>query len=380
MEKSRNALGIEPTSTTLRRLLEWYSSTARDLPWRHTRDPYAIWISEIMLQQTQVATVIPYWERWMTAFPDVDSLAAAPEDRVLKLWEGLGYYSRARNLQAAARRILQEHKSAFPNSLESLLSLPGIGPYTAGAIASIAFNQPAPILDGNVVRVLTRIHAQGGDPTQSAVRRRLWEYASHWVHQAHDMQNELAEVSSRACSTLNQALMELGALVCLPGHPHCRACPVAPACLAHKQGRESEFPQTRIRPRTTPRWFLTLLMQNNSNWLLHRRPASGVNGDYWEFPNWEITEAESRNPSLWLESRFPEVPAGAIREISQLRHAITRFRITQFIHSWPGHLDVPVERLLLPGELRWVSSAELEFLPLTGPHRRFIKRHLRAPE
>ena len=155
-------------------LMVWFQEAARDLPWRRTLDPYAIWVSEIMLQQTQVATVIPYWQRWMDAFPDATTLASAPTDRVLKLWEGLGYYSRARNLQRAAQIVSRDHGGQIPGTHDALLELPGIGPYTAGAIASIAFNLPAPILDGNVVRVLTRLHAWAGDPKGRDLQKKLW--------------------------------------------------------------------------------------------------------------------------------------------------------------------------------------------------------------
>src|SRR5690349_4448454 len=191
-------------------LLAWFAANARELPWRRTKDPYAIHVSEIMLQQTQVKTVIPYWERWMRELPTIEALAKAKPDRVLKLWEGLGYYSRARNLQKAAQLILAGHDGVFPGDLEKILGLPGIGPYTAGAISSIAFGLPAPIVDGNVTRVLARYLGIRGDPKSRETKNALWEAAGRLVNAAHDL---------NACGDFNEALMELGATVCLPHQP-----------------------------------------------------------------------------------------------------------------------------------------------------------------
>jgi endonuclease III len=181
------------------RLISWFTRSARDLPWRRTADPYAIWVSEVMLQQTQVRTVIPYWERWMTAFPTIAALAEADSDRVLKHWEGLGYYSRARNLQAAAREILRCHRGTIPATYEEVLNLPGVGEYTAGAICSIAFNQPTPVLDGNVVRVLTRLFAIGGDPKSQPTRGRLKGIAQRFAHAAASLPGP-----GKNCSHVNQ--------------------------------------------------------------------------------------------------------------------------------------------------------------------------------
>ncbi|HAV62375.1 MAG TPA: hypothetical protein DCY13_08435, partial [Verrucomicrobiales bacterium] len=217
----------------VRALLKWFPAHARDLPWRRTLDPYAIWVSEIMLQQTQVKTVIPYFERWMKALPDVEALAACPSDQLHKLWEGLGYYTRVRNMQKAAREIVEQHEGNFPTAHPDILALPGIGRYTAGAIASIAFDQPQPIVDGNVIRVLARLFAIGGDPKEKTTSERFWSQATELV--------ELARTSKRkggipvapdalrfsgGCSLLNQALMELGATICTPANPACDRCPV----------------------------------------------------------------------------------------------------------------------------------------------------------
>src|SRR5262245_26505242 len=217
-------------------LLAWFVRAARDLPWRRTLDPYAIWVSEIMLQQTQVKTVIPYWIRWMQELPDVLALARAPQERVLKLWEGLGYYTRARNLQSAARFITDEWAGHFPQRYADVHSLPGIGRYTAGAICSIAYNQPMPILDGNVIRVLTRLFGLAGDPRDKRLHDRLWGLATAAVE--HAATTPLLETRHRgftpsgACSAFNQSLMELGALICLPKQPRCTECPLQTNCRA----------------------------------------------------------------------------------------------------------------------------------------------------
>ena len=210
-----------------RRLLAWYRRHQRDLPWRRTRDPYAIWVSEIMLQQTQVATAIPYYERFLRRFPHVRALARAPMERVLKSWEGLGYYSRARNLRRAAQIVLAEHGGRLPEEPEALRKLPGIGRYTAGAISSIAFDRDEPVLDGNVIRVLCRVFLIRANPKSARTQKRLWKLAEELLPAGH-------------ASFFNQALMDLGATICMPSHPHCDRCPLrqAPircrgkACLA----------------------------------------------------------------------------------------------------------------------------------------------------
>src|SRR5256712_12257328 len=208
--KGRNlnakSLSLQPSAFSLDPLLQWFAQNARDLPWRRTRDPYAIWISEIMLQQTQVKTVIPYWQRWMRRLPDVRALARARPDAVLKLWEGLGYYLRARNLHQAARTIVDQHGGRFPEKFDEWVALPGIGRYTAGAICSIAFNQPTPVLDGNVMRVLARVFGIAGNPRAKEASAKLWNLAEALVREAAKRQRR----DEQNCSHLNQALMELG--------------------------------------------------------------------------------------------------------------------------------------------------------------------------
>ena len=221
-------------------LLRWFSQSARDLPWRRTRDPYAIWVSEIMLQQTQVKTVIPYWERWMRELPTVKSLADAKPAKIHKLWEGLGYYTRVRNMQKAAQKIMVEYDGAFPRRFEDILELPGIGRYTAGAISSIAFNEPRPILDGNVMRVLTRVFGIVENPREKSTNEQLWLLADDLAKAAAKL-NAIDSGENR-CSHLNQSLMELGALICTPRNPNCPACPLRKECAALRIGRVEQIP------------------------------------------------------------------------------------------------------------------------------------------
>src|SRR5436190_674598 len=239
----------------------WFAANARDLPWRRTLDPYAIWVSEIMLQQTQVSTVIPYWERWMRELPDIQSLANASEQEVLKLWEGLGYYARARNLHRAAKSL---KGSPFPHKFEDVLALPGVGRYTAGALCSIAFNQPTAILDGNVRRALSRLFATNED---------LWEIAQELV------------TKTDTCGALNQALMELGAVLCIPRDPRCDECPVARQCLARKLGRVEEFPAKPARAAVTRLRSRVFVYHYKGRYLVRQRPDDVVNARLWEFPN-----------------------------------------------------------------------------------------------
>ncbi|MDQ3301393.1 MAG: A/G-specific adenine glycosylase [Myxococcota bacterium] len=259
-------------------VVEHYQAVRRDLPWRRTRDPYAIWVSEIMLQQTRVATVIPYWERWMTRFPTVSALAAAPLDDVLAAWTGLGYYSRARNLHAGARAIDASWGGALPRRAGELREVPGIGPYTAGAIASIAFAERAPLVDGNVARVLARVYAIEDDIKSTAGTKALWARAG-------ELMTALAE--DAAPGDLNQGLMELGATICAPTSPRCLVCPLAKRCEARRTGRVTELPVVapRKQARDLPLLARTLVwIEERGELVLGRRPAGGLFGGLWELP------------------------------------------------------------------------------------------------
>ena len=255
------------------RLLAWYHQHGRHtLPWQVQSTPYKVWISEIMLQQTQVSTVIPYFERFIARFPDVHSLAAAPEDTVLHLWTGLGYYARARNLHRAARRIVDEFGGEFPRDLERMASLPGIGRSTAGAILAQAFELRHPILDGNVKRVLTRYYAIEGWPGERSVEKRLWELAEHHTPTHH-------------VRDYTQAIMDLGATLCTRGNPRCDACPVAQDCTARSLARQRDFPATKTRkPLPVNSTAMVMLRNEKGEVLLSRRPPAGIWGGLWSFP------------------------------------------------------------------------------------------------
>ncbi len=330
-------------------LLKWYAANARDLPWRTTTDPYCVYVSEIMLQQTQVKTVIPYYERWMRALPTIADFAKARPERVLKLWEGLGYYRRVRLAQDAARRIMKEHSGRFPESFDQVLALPGVGRYTAGAICSIAFNQPTAILDGNVIRVLSRLLALGGDPRSKPVNQKLWRVAEALV------------VASGDPARLNQAMMELGALVCLPRQPRCPSCPLRRDCLALRHQRVEDYPTPPRRAKVTQRRFIALVVSDSGRLLVRQRPASVVNAGLWEFPNVEV-DVKTKN----LHPLVAPFAIAARAPFFRVRHSITRSRILlEAYHAYLGG-SAPSSGAV------WKASAQLKKLPFTSAHRKLL--------
>jgi A/G-specific adenine glycosylase len=360
-------LDVRTIASLRRALLAWFRRGHRDLPWRRTGDPYAIWISEIMLQQTRVETVRDYFQRWMTQLPTVRALAAAPLDQVLALWSGLGYYARARNLHGAAALICAEHGGELPRDPAALRALPGVGDYTAGAIASIAFGLPEPILDGNVARVLSRVFLVEG--TDGAARARLWELAR-------------ALVPEDAASHFNQAMMELGALVCSPHDPACGTCPIARRCLARRAGRQLELPHRkprRVVP-TVERIALLLRRPRRAGLLLGRRPPRGLWGGLWEPPcaeddaNAGTPAAQARQAALRFGLKLSRVRAmGTYRH--ELTHRRYHFRAVAALaagpsRDWRGAYD----------ELRWVAPGELANLGLSAWARRVIDDALRLPK
>lgn len=355
-------------------LIEWFATAARILPWRATLDPYAIWVSEIMLQQTQVKTVIPYWERWMQWFPTPAALAAAEEPVVLKAWEGLGYYSRARNLQKAARQISQRPSGDFPSSRDALLELPGIGPYTAGAVASIAFNQPAPILDGNVIRVLTRVHALRGNPVERELNKRLWSLAQEWVTHASEL-NRFPRppfALSGSCSALNQALMELGATLCTPRAPGCPDCPIRSQCAAHQSGKPEAFPETAPRPVVTKLRRVVVLIEHRDSILVRQRPEGGINAGYWEFPELELSESSAE--AIQTAARWSGLDPDQFGARPGLVHSITRYRIQlEVLHARVTRKPT-IKTSKNDSTLTWIPKRDLAALHLTAAHRKLARR------
>jgi A/G-specific adenine glycosylase len=341
-------------------LLSWFATNARDLPWRRARDPYAIWVSEIMLQQTQVKTVIPYWERWLRELPTIETLAKASPAKIHKLWEGLGYYTRVRNMQKAAQQIIAEHGGKFPPTFDAILALPGIGRYTAGAICSITFNQPTPILDGNVIRVLTRVYGIATDPREKQTNAQLWLLA-----------NELVLCASRTahhtspCSHLNQSLMELGALICTPRSPNCTACPVQKFCIAQKENLQDQLPNLGKRVTTTDRRFIAFVVEHDSKFLVRQRPAGVVNAHLWEFPNAE-TGARGRAPqhSAAKELGFR---IAAPKPLRTIKHSITRYRIT--LEVWLAELTAQTAKI----SGHWLTAKRLHHLAFTSAHKKILQ-------
>jgi A/G-specific adenine glycosylase len=338
-------------------LLRWFHRHRRDLPWRRRDDAYGVWVSEIMLQQTQVATVVPYYERFMERFPDVESLARASEDEVLSLWSGLGYYRRARALHAGANEVVARHSGRVPDDPSVLRELPGIGRYTAGAIASIAFDRPEPILDGNVRRVLARILAVDGEKLgRGAMESRLWEVAEILVKGARP-------------GDLNQALMELGALVCTPRRPICEACPVADHCRSRANGNPEAYPATEVRKPMVRVRVVVALVSRGPRVLLERPEAAGPFRGRWDLPAIEIGAAGCGRDALrrgiaarhGLEIRPAERTAVA-------SHGIMHRQLRLEVHP----CSLRRGRVASNDALRWVEPADLSEVPVSGATRKVM--------
>ncbi len=319
-----------------------------------------------MLQQTQVKTVIPYWERWMRELPTVKSLANAKPAKIHKLWEGLGYYTRVRNMQKAAQKIMEEHDGAFPHRFEDILELPGIGRYTAGAIASIAYNEPRPILDGNVIRVLTRVFGITGNPREKSANEKLWRLAEELVVGAETLNS--SDAGSNRCSHLNQSLMELGALICTPRNPNCPACPLRKICAALRTGRVDKIPSLAPRAEVTSRDFAAFVVENRGRWLVRQRPAGVVNAHLWEFPNAEVRRGANFQSLAQAVLGFSPK---ALEELCAIKHSITRYRITLKVYRVTG--KIPGANTT-PSAGQWVNAAKARSLAFTGAHGRILQR------
>lgn len=342
-------------------LLTWFMQNARDLPWRRTQDPYAIWVSEVMLQQTQVKTVIPYWERWLKELPSIRDLAAADSTTIHRLWAGLGYYSRARNLQAAAREIVVHHEGRLPRSIGALLNLPGIGRYTAGAVASIAFNEPVPIVDGNVTRVLCRVLGIVEDPKKPPTAGLLWSTAERLVIEAGACSN-FATIPRH--SFINQAMMELGALICLPRHlAKCPECPLKTLCVARQTGRVADLPVNAARPTATKREFAAFIVKSGGRFVLRQRPEGTVNAHLWEFPNFEMPVG-AETPSVAEVSHKLGIPVLNLEPLCTIKHTITRYRVT--LKAYASTLESTPRR----GNVKLVTASEIDQAALPSAHRK----------
>lgn len=333
------------------RLIAWQQGHGRhDLPWQESRDPYPVWISEIMLQQTQVETVIPYFRRFLGRFPDLASLAAAHEDEVLGHWSGLGYYSRARNLHAAARRIADQHGGRFPEDVEAIQALPGIGRSTAAAIAAFAFGQRRAILDGNVKRVLARVFGVAGWPGEKAVENRLWSLAESLL-------------PASGIRAYTQGLMDLGATLCTRGRPRCEACPFQDDCVANREGRQKELPGSRPKKAVPEKSVAMLVLRRAGEVLLEKRPPTGIWGGLWSLPEC----GETDDPRRAAQSLGYAVEDAG--ELPAFTHTFTHFRL--FIRPWALAVT-RVAAAAEPGRL-WLSLDDLEGAALPTPVRRILQ-------
>jgi len=342
----------------VRKLLAWYGRQGRDLPWRKTRDPYRIWLSEIMLQQTTVAAVTGYYQRFLENFPTVEQLAAAPLEAVIDLWAGLGYYSRARNLHAAARKVVEDFNGVFPADSEQLQRLPGVGRSTAGAVAALAFETHAAILDGNVRRVLCRLLAWQEPARSTRAEKQLW----HWAE---------ALTPRQRVHDYTQAIMDFGATLCTPRQPGCDQCPLASLCRARALGLERDLPVKQPAKKIPTRREVVLLVENAGHLLARRRLADGFLGGLWEFPG--ISLAESEDPRARARQLQRDLGiTGSAEHLGQVRHVYSHFRLESLIF----YLTVEQLSGIAEGAGRWLRHADLEELALHGAHKKVLAKFL----
>jgi A/G-specific adenine glycosylase len=343
-----------------RRLLTWFGKHGRALPWRETADPYAIWVSEIMLQQTQVATVIPYYGRFLSRFPSVTALAAADERDVLRLWEGLGYYRRARQLHAAAKRIATDHGGQFPCEAKVVRRLPGIGRYTAGAVLSFAFDAREPILEANTLRLFARLLAVREEPLSGAGQKILWNAAA-------------AILPKRGSGALNQALMELGSQICTPREPRCTECPVASFCVANREGLQEHLPTRTAKPKIEQVREASVVVWRGGKVFLAQRAAGERWAGLWDFPRFPLSAdkkpAVHRELIASIHGRYG-FRIEPRRLLTTLRHSVTRFRITLECHE--AEIVSPYSGRSQADE-RWVHPPRLVEYPLSVTGRRIAR-------
>jgi A/G-specific adenine glycosylase len=344
-----------------RRLRAWYRKHRRVLPWRESRDPYRVWVSEVMLQQTQVATVRDYFTRFVQRFPTIEALAAADEQDVFRAWEGLGYYRRARQMHAAAKTIVREHGGEFPSQVESIIRLPGIGRYTAGAIASIAFDRPAPILEANTERLYARLVAYRGDPATSDGKRTLWAVAESLVPQ-------------KGAGEFNQALMELGSLICTPREPRCDACPVADLCAAHVRNLSDKIPPPKRRQEYESVHEAAVVVRKNGKLLLRQCGERERWAGLWDFPRVPVVRHNGETVESVIAREVAERFGASIEpqeHLATIKHGVTRFRITLDCYAAKLHR----QRTAQNGSngLRWVLLEQLHQFPLSTTGRKIAK-------
>lgn len=344
-----------------RSLLFWFETNQRSLPWRKTYAPYHIWISEIMLQQTQMDRGVDYFEKWMRRFPDIKSVAKAGEEEILKLWEGLGYYSRARNIRKTAFLLVEKHGGILPDNHSTLLTLPGIGRYTAGAIMSLAFNQDFPVVDANVERLFSRLFDLDRPIKEKDTQRFIWEKAQEFI-------------PSGKARFFNQALMELGALLCLPKNPKCDYCPVTEHCLSFKNGTMNDRPLTNPVKKSIPIYMATGVLVYDKKLFIQKRPENGVWANLWEFPGGRIEKGETPEKALAREyMEETEFTIRSIQKIITIKHNYMHYRVT--LHCFHCRLAKGAATPILHAaqEYRWVPLEELHNFAFPAGHRELIK-------
>ena len=332
-------------------LLDWFDGNKRDLPWRHDRDPYKVWVSEIMLQQTKVETVRPYYDSWMERFPTVQALAAADQETVLRQWQGLGYYSRARNLHAAVQEVAASYAGKVPQERQLMEKLPGVGAYTAGAVLSIAYGQAEAAVDGNVLRVFARLYGVEGNILSTTVKKEITSLV-------------VDVLPADRPGDFNEALMDFGAMVCIPGRPHCEDCPLCPWCQAKAKGQEESIPLRITRKNIPTEEIAVAVISRHGQWLVHRRPETGLLASMWEFPNILSTGDTGRHDlcqylqDLGLEVQLDDELLGTIKHVfSHKKWHMTVYRANE-VHG----------EILEKEEWQWLPAERYTEIPWAGPH------------
>lgn len=342
-----------------RRLLKWFQTSARDLPWRHTTDPYAIWVSEIMLQQTQVNTVIPYFHTFLHHFPTISELARAEEGEVLRVWEGLGYYRRARHLHEAAKIVVANHGGELPRDAALVSALPGFGRYTVGAVLSQAFDCRLPILEANSIRVLCRFLACREDPRSADIQKSLWHAATLLLPR-------------RKCGEFNQALMELGALLCTPRSPRCAECPLKQKCAAYQTGQQENLPIRSLRAEPIEQQEVAVVVCKDDEVFLVQRPLHGRWAGLWEFPHETVKDGETREAvAEKLLVQLTGIEAKIGKELTTICHGVTRYRITLVCLLAQYRKGAFQSDFYEKG--KWLHPARLSQYPLSSPQRKLAQ-------
>ena len=348
------------------KLLQWFRKNARPLPWRKHYRPYEVWISEIMLQQTQMETVLPYFNRWMKAFPTIESLARADEKKVLKLWEGLGYYSRARNLHESAKLVVKKYNGVLPQEYDAILSLKGIGRYTAGAIASIAFNQEKPIVDGNILRVLSRVYAIKKPIDVEKNKEIFWKLEEQLIPKGQ-------------ARYFNQALMELGALACHTENPLCRSCPIAGSCVAFKQNKAESYPVRKNRKKMVKVEASAVVLSKDGKYLIQKRPLGKIMGGLWEFPEWKLAHGvklpigKIKEKTIGLARKEFNLDLTDLKHLGPIKRNYTHHNETLHVYSINLLDSENGFKTKRAWPHAWISKREFQIYPFSSAHAKIAQ-------